>query len=181
MKDKDEKERAYREWMMVAVGLTGLLSILAIIVSTVALASKNPTRGPATVVVPANTASQASAPAKSTSMTLAVKADDEHGRKGPDGQWHDAYLPADFTVQAGETVNVTVKNYDGGPHTFTAPGLGLNVTIPGGGSLTAPKTVTFTFTAPKTPGKIAWWCAVPCDPWAMAHDGYMRGYVTVTA
>jgi hypothetical protein len=41
--------------------------------------------------------------------------------------------------------------------------------------------MTFTFTAPKKAGRYQWWCAVPCDPWAMAHDGYMRGYVTVSA
>jgi hypothetical protein len=177
-----EKDRSYREWMMVAVGLTGLLSVLAIIVSVVALSSKNPTSTTATVAVPAaaTVAKPAAAP-EATSVRLLVKADDEHGRKGPDGQWHDAFLPADFSVQAGAVVHVTVVNYDGGPHTFTAPALGLNATIPGGGSLDNPKISTFTFTAPKNAGKFAWWCAVPCDPWAMAHDGFMRGYVTVKA
>jgi len=175
-----DKERAYREWMMVAVGLTGLMSVLAIIVSAVALSSKNPNKGPTTVVVPAaaTTAAAAVAPA---SQKISIKADDEHGRKGPDGTWHDAFLPADFTVQPGQTVKVTVDNYDGGPHSFTSPSMGVNQTIPGGGSLSSPRTVTFTFTAPKTPGKYSWWCAVPCDPWAMAHDGFMRGYVTVKA
>jgi hypothetical protein len=47
--------------------------------------------------------------------------------------------------------------------------------------MSAPTHATFTFTAPNKPGKYAWWFAVPCDPWAMAHDGFMRGYVTVTA
>ncbi len=181
MADKTDPDRSYREWMMVAIGLSGLLSVLAIIVSAVALSSKNPSQGPTTTVaVPAAATSQTPA-AEPTSLKLSVKADDEHGRKGPDGTWHDAFLPADFAVQAGATVKVTVVNYDGGPHSFTSPQLGVNQTIPGGGSLTAPRTVTFTFTAPKTPGKYAWWCAVPCDPWAMAHDGFMRGFVTVKA
>ena len=178
MEDKTDKDRSYREWMMVAIGLCGLMSVLAIIVSAVALSSKTPTKGPTTVVVPAPATQAAAEP---TSLKLSVKADDEHGRKGPDGTWHDAFLPADFSVQAGATVKVTIVNYDGGPHSFTSPQLGVNQTIPGGGSLSAPRTVTFTFIAPKTPGKYAWWCAVPCDPWAMAHDGFMRGFVTVKA
>ena len=33
---------------------------------------------------------------------------------------------------------MTVVNYDGGPHSFTSPAMGVNETIPGGGSLTAP-------------------------------------------
>jgi plastocyanin len=114
-------------------------------------------------------------------VKLTVKTDVEHGRRGPDGQWHDAFLPADFTVHAGATVTVTVENQDSGPHTFTSPSMNVNQIISGGGSASAPQQVTFTFTAPAKSGKYAWWCATPCDPWSMAHDGYMRGYVTVTA
>lgn len=181
--ERETKERAWHEWMMVAVGLTGLLSVLAIIVSSVALSTSSKTT---TQVLAAPATSMRSAAAvvatpKPQAISMAVKADDEHGRFGPDKQWHDAFLPADFSVRAGSTVTVTVNNYDGGPHTFTAPSMNLNAIIPGGGSLSAPKTVTFTFKAPAKPGKYQWWCAVPCDPWAMAHDGYMRGYVTVTA
>lgn len=180
MADKTENDRAYREWMMVAVGLTGLLPVLAIIVSVVALSSNNPSRG-TTVALPAAATTAATPKPAVTSMRIAIKADDEHGRKGPDGQWHDAFLPADFSVAPGATVKITFVNYDGGPHSFTSPTMGVNQTIPGGGSLTPPRTVTVTFTAPKTAGKYAWWCAIPCDPWAMAHDGYMRGFVTVKA
>jgi len=53
--------------------------------------------------------------------------------------------------------------------------------IPGGGTPSTPRVVTFKFTAPTKAGKYQWFCAVPCDPWAMAHNGYMRGFVTVTA
>ncbi len=105
----------------------------------------------------------------------------EHARRGPDGKWHDAFLPADFTVRPGHKVTITFNNYDGGAHTFTSPAMGVNAIIPGGGSVGAPHKTTFTFTAPTKPGKYAWYCAVPCDPWAMAHDGFMRGYVTVKA
>lgn len=113
-------------------------------------------------------------------LTILVKSDAEHARKGPDGKWHDAFLPADFSVKAGQRVTVTVYNYDDMGHTFTAPSLGVNATIPGGGAK-KPGTVTFAFTAPAKAGSYQWICAMPCDPWAMAHDGYMQGRVTVTA
>jgi plastocyanin len=177
------KNRAWREWIMIGLGISGLLSIMALIVAIVALSSNTSTPTP-----PAPIASSAASPAaaiapalKPEYLTIAVKADDEHGRRGPDGMWHDAFLPADFTVRAGHSVTITVNNYDGGPHSFTSPAMGVNETIPGGGSLATPNTVKFTFKAPTKPGRYAWWCAVPCDPWAMAHDGYMRGYVTVKA
>lgn len=181
--DVESKEQAWHEWMGIAVGLTGLLSVLAIILSIVAVSSSSTSGPQAVTAVPAGYSRPATtAPAvKPESVKLLVKADDEHGRKGPDGKWHDAFLPGDFSVQAGAKVTVTVMNYDGGPHTFTAPSLGVNAIIPGGGSLSAPHQMTFTFTAPTKAGKYQWWCAVPCDPWAMKHNGYMRGFVTVTA
>jgi plastocyanin len=112
------------------------------------------------------------------SLKLVVKSDEEHGRMGPDGNWHDAFLPADFSVKAGQVVHVTVYNYDDMPHTFTAAALGVNATIPGG-SEDKPGEATFTFRAPKKAGSYTWYCAMPCDPWAMSHDGYMRGRVRV--
>ena len=169
--------RKWHEWLAVGVGLAGLISIGAIIISVVALSSKTPTAGPSTVTVTAANTAPAVAP---LAMKLSVKSDTEHAKKGPDGQWHDAFLPGDFTVKAGQTVTVTVANYDDSAHTFTAPDLGVNARI-AGGSATSPKLTTFTFKAPSKPGAYQWFCALPCDPWAMAHDGYMRGHVTVTA
>lgn len=187
--DAPGRDRAWQEWMMVGVGVTGLLSIMATIVAVVALA--NP--GTQTVqVAPASSAAVASAKptsstaavAKSEAVKLVIKTDAEHGRLGPDGKWHDAFLPANFTVHAGDRVKVTVYNYDTGQHSFTSSSLSatalINQTIPAG-SPTAPSKTTFTFTAPDQPGQYAWWCALPCDPWAMAHVGYMRGNVTVAA
>lgn len=77
-----------------------------------------------------------------------------------------------FVVTSGESAKVTVKNEDSGPHTFSAPGLGLNVFINPGA------TETFTFT-PKTPGTYMWRCEVPCGSWVMSHPGYMEGNVSV--
>lgn len=111
-------------------------------------------------------------------VSLVIKSDEEHAKKGPEGEWHDAYLPADFTIKAGATVQVVVQNYDEAGHTFTASGLGTNQMI-AAGSATKPSTTTFTFTAPAKKGQYEWHCMMPCDPWAMAHDGFMTGFVTV--
>lgn len=179
-----ERERAWHEWMGVAVGLSAVLSILALIVSLATVGSTS-TRVDV-VTVPGASVANGSAPATALvppvqALAVAIKSDSEHGRLGPDGKWHDAFLPADFTVKAGARVTITFTNYDNGPHTFTSPALGVNQIISGGTSLRSPHVVKLTFTAPNTPGHYAYWCSIPCDPWAMKHDGYMRGTVTVKA
>jgi plastocyanin len=126
----------------------------------------------------ANAGSESSSAAAVENVKLVIKSDEEKGKKGSDGEWHDAFLPADFSVAAGATVHVTVYNYDDMPHTFTAADLGTNAKIAAGSEEKASKT-TFTFTAPNKAGSYAWFCALPCDPWAMSHDGFMKGHVTV--
>lgn len=116
----------------------------------------------------------------SQAVTMNVKSDAEHGKLGPDRSWHDAFLPANFTVHAGATVTVTVYNYDNMPHSFTSHSLGVNQVI-ASGSASRPTKVTFAFTAPSRAGTYLWWCALPCDPYSMATIGFMRGYVTVRA
>ena len=111
-------------------------------------------------------------------VNLVIKSDEEKGKKGSDGNWHDAFLPADFSIEAGATMTVTVDNYDDMPHTFTAPGLGVNATIPPGSEDQASRT-TFTIHAPQKAGSYEWFCALPCDPWSMTHFGFMKGHVTV--
>jgi plastocyanin len=111
-------------------------------------------------------------------VNIVVKSDGEHAKLGPEGAWHDAFLPADFSVAPGATVKVTVLNYDEGEHSFTAPMLGLNAVV-AAGTPKEPKVTTFTFRAPAKTGSYMWFCAKPCDPWAMAHDGFMRGFVRV--
>lgn len=169
-------DQSWREWMMVGLGWTALLSVIAAILSLVALSSANPHTNIAMAAANAGPAG------KPEAVKLIIKSDTEHGKRGSDGNWHDAFLPADFTVHAGDRVTVTVVNYDTMPHSFTSSSLStgelINQMIPSG-SASAPSTTTFTFTAPSSPGKYSWWCAMPCDPWAMAHDGFMRGYVTV--
>jgi plastocyanin len=111
-------------------------------------------------------------------VKIDVKSDEEHGKMGSDGNWHDAFLPADFSVKPGSTVRVTVYNYDDMPHSFNSPQLDTNVTIPAG-SEDKPSEITFTIHAPQKAGRYEWFCALPCDPWAMSHNGFMRGYVSV--
>lgn len=100
-----------------------------------------------------------------------------------DKQLHDSYSPANFTVQAGIPVHVTVVNYDSGQHSLTSPALGLNEVFSGAPKEGDPSVKTFTFT-PKKAGSYHWRCMIPCDGgptgWAMFHNGYMSGTITVT-
>ena len=111
-------------------------------------------------------------------IVLSIKSDTQHGKRDVKGVWHDAYLPAACSVAAGQKVTFTVTNFDPAPHTFTAPGLKLNVVIAAAKGAT-PATTSFSFTAPAKKGGYDWFCAAGCDPWAMTHYGFMRGRVTV--
>jgi plastocyanin len=119
------------------------------------------------------------APRPAASISIAVKSDTEHARKGADGKWHDAFLPAQFAVHSGQHVTVTVRNYDNAVHTFTSRRLGLDVALKPG-SQAHPSLTTFSFVAPAA-GAYTWMCMGPCDTWAMTHLGFMRGRVTVLA
>ena len=176
------KDRAWREWLAVGEGLSGLLSLIAIIIALVAL-SNSGSSTTTTMTMPAATPA-AAAPtvptAAPTAVAMAYRSDTEHGRKGPNGTWHDAAVPAIYSVKAGSKVTVTLVNYDTSPHSFTAPSLGVDQIVPSG-SPGNPAKINVTFIAPAKAGHYSWYCKVPCDPWAMMHNGYMRGYVTVRA
>lgn len=113
-------------------------------------------------------------------VDLIVKTDEEHAKKGPEGVWHDAFVPARLTARPLQQVTVSIDNYDEAAHSFTSPTMGLDVTI-APGSEKAPRRTTFTFVAPSKAGRYEWFCMFPCDPWAMDHVDYMHGYVTVSA
>jgi hypothetical protein len=115
------------------------------------------------------------------------------GQKGADGLTHDTTYGANLTLEKGQRVVVTVYNFDEGPHTITAPGLKLNVKIPGATDEEkgVPSKTIFSFTPTKV-GTFRWFCSLPCDAgqkyWAMSatrkgigRDGFMAGYFTVTA
>ena len=103
-------------------------------------------------------------------------------RVGPDHKMHDSFTPADFTAPAGEKIIVTVINYDTGWHSFTAPSLHLNVLIPRARRSGVPAVQVFSFTVHRA-GVYRWHCMQPCDDesggWAMAHQGYMAGTITI--
>jgi heme/copper-type cytochrome/quinol oxidase subunit 2 len=82
-------------------------------------------------------------------------------------------------MTVGKVYEVTVLNYDSMPHTWTAPGLGVNAVVPAG-SRSKPSVTDFTV-HPTKAGTYQWFCATPCDAWSMVHNGYMRGYVKVVA
>jgi plastocyanin len=132
---------------------------------------------------PASASPGAEAPSAAAStvhkVTLSVNPQPLGGVKAPDGKVHDAFVPAAFTMKVGQTYKVTVLNYDDMPHTWTSDSLGVNVNI-SPGTDSSPSRTTFTI-HPTKAGSFLWYCATPCDSWAMAHDGYMRGHVTVVA
>jgi plastocyanin len=169
--NSSQVSRAASGYTMLAVTIAVLLSMAALLAVAFKLNNNGNT-------LPASAATETAAPA-AEGVKLTIKSDEEHGKKGSDGNWHDAYLPADFSVKAGATVKVTVYNYDDMPHTFTAPGLGVNAEI-AAGSEGKPSKTTFTIDAPQEAGSFEWFCALPCDPWSMTHFGFMKGHVTVT-
>ncbi len=111
---------------------------------------------------------------------------------GPDNKTHDAFVPYNFTVYAGQTVKLTFENFDDMPHSFVSPALGLSFQVPGSQTAGAPEISQYQFTE-ATPGTYRWWCSLPCDSdaggWAMTTGsdgqpgqiGYMGGFITVLA
>ena len=93
------------------------------------------------------------------------------------------------TISGGnETVNGTaVASIDNSQiaHTFSVPGLGVNVLIPAVAKGQNSVVVTFEFTPQKT-GTFVWHCVAPCGSGAdgmsgaMATMGWMEGNVTVS-
>src|SRR5690349_16417955 len=84
----ESPEKVRQEWIMIAVGLIALMSLLAIVLSIVAIgsSSKNTTTVLRVAAPAAGAGAAAAAPvAKPMSMTIAIKADDEHGKLGPGG------------------------------------------------------------------------------------------------
>ena len=104
---------------------------------------------------------------------------------GSNKRTHDAYIPAFISARANQKVIVTIYNLDTTPHSFTAPSLGLNAIAVGAKAQGAVGMTTFSFTAAKT-GVYHWKCILPCDngganAWAMTHDGFMAGTITIRA
>ena len=141
----------------------------------------------------ASAATASSAKKEATAYRTMIIVGHVLGQKGPDGLTHDTTYGANLSVERGQKVVVTVYNFDEGPHTITDPALKLNVKIPGAKDEErgVPSKTVFTFTASKV-GTTRWFCSLPCDAgqkyWAMSagkkgsgQDGFMAGYITVTA
>ena len=132
------------------------------------------------------TTTAASVP-KTADITLVVQSD---LKIGPDGQLHDAFTPCNFTVYAGQEVNLTIINYDNGDHSFTSTSLGVNFVVPPSNETGVPTVSNFQFNE-ATAGVYRWYCNYPCDThsggWDMTTGsdgqpdqiGYMGGFVTV--
>lgn len=75
-----------------------------------------------------------------------------------------------FAVMPGVPVKVTVTNYTGDGHSFTAPGLGVSFFIRPG-QARAPSTTVFTF-VPRERGVFHWYCALPCGEMGMSGNIY---------
>jgi hypothetical protein len=101
---------------------------------------------------------------------------------GPDGKMHDAFIPTDIAALVGQRVIVTIYNYDRGRHSITASALHLNVLLPAARRAGVPSVTVFTLRVGKA-GVYHWRCMQPCDDmatgWAMLHDGYMAGTITI--
>jgi hypothetical protein len=93
-------------------------------------------------------------------------------KPGPEGEKHDAFTTTEFAVQAGRPQELRIDNTDDVRHSITSPEAGVNIVV-------MPGTHTYTLRV-KHPGSFRWFCAFPCDEWAMQHPGYMAGYITVS-
>ncbi|HEY5262326.1 MAG TPA: hypothetical protein VIJ33_09450 [Solirubrobacteraceae bacterium] len=93
-------------------------------------------------------------------------------KPGPDGKLHDAFSVTNFYTHVGQPVKLVINNTDTTDHSITAPGTGVNIIV-------RPGTHTYTLLVRKA-GRFQWMCTMPCDPYSMAHDGYMRGYITAS-
>ena len=131
------------------------------------------------------------APAGATVVLTIVSYDDGTAPLPPASPWGQVW-GADATY--GATTGGT-ELVDGSPvhsipndqvaHTFTIPGLLINVPIPAAQSSSHPVTVTFTFRVTKK-GTFSWLCVAPCGSGetgmggAMNTPGWMEGHVTFT-
>lgn len=134
-------------------------------------------------------------PASERHVTLAIIPASARLAKGPDGAYHDAFIPSSIAVRVGQVIYLNIVNYSPDSHSFDVPDLRLNLDIapattdPAGS--TKPDTTTAMF-AVAQPGVYHWSCRKLCDGdasnWAMSdgtgqvvgQDGFMAGTITAT-
>lgn len=110
-------------------------------------------------------------PTAAVAKMVALKVVPEY-KRGPEGEKHDAFSTTEFAVRVGQPQQLRIDNTDSVPHSITAPGADVNIVI-------LPGVHTYTLLV-KHAGTFLWFCTFECDEWAMAHVGYMSGYITAS-
>ncbi len=163
-------DAAARKFGLRALAGAGILA--AVVMSLVALARTTGTN--TTTLAVANEATAAPPTGGPSAQTKVIELSViASGKKGPDGKLHDDFTVTDFQVTVGQPVTLRIDNTDTVPHSLTAPAAGVSIIV-------LPGTHDYTLLV-KQAGKFEWHCVFPCDPWSMAHVGYMRGFITATA
>jgi hypothetical protein len=93
-------------------------------------------------------------------------------KPGADGKLPDAFSVTNFYVHARQAIKLVINNTDDAAHSIVAPGAGVNIMV-------KPGTHTYTLLVRKA-CRFEWFCGMPCDPYSMAHDSYMRGFITAS-
>jgi plastocyanin len=159
--DASRRTAAQRIGVVLLGALAVVLALIAVDVLVIDGAQAAPARPTVNVVKVAGTAQVE--PTVDLSVSPGVK-------PGPDGKLHDAFSITNFTVRAGQPVTLVINNTDTSDHSITAMGAGVNIVV-------RPGLHTYTLLVHKQ-GRFEWICTFPCDPYSMAHVGYMRGYIT---
>jgi hypothetical protein len=157
--------------------IAGMGILAAVLMSMVALVQSSAPRTIVEATVrPAAATVAAASPAAATAPTTAAKVVNlkviPEGKKGPEGTLHDEFTVTEFNVKVGQPETLRIDNTDEVPHSITSAEAGVNIVV-------RPGTHDYTLDVSKA-GKFEWNCAYPCDPWSMAHTGYMAGYITAT-
>jgi plastocyanin len=163
---RESGEVAAKQFGLKALAGAGIVA--AVLMSAVALVHSGE-KNEARAASRASAEQLAGLPRVASSVSLKVIAE---YKPGPEGEKHDAFTVTEFAVHAGQPQQLKIDNTDTVPHSITAPGAGVNITI-------MPGVHTYTLDV-KTPGRYLWFCTFVCDEWAMEHPGYMSGYITVS-
>ena len=161
---------AARKFGLMALAGAGILA--ALVMSLVALVQTTATN--TTTLAVASQAAAALPTGAPSALTKVIELKViASGKKGPDGKLHDDFTVTEFHVTVGQPLTLRIDNTDTVPHSITSPEAGVSIIV-------LPGTHDYALLV-KQAGKFEWHCVFPCDPWSMAHVGYMRGFITTTA
>ncbi len=159
-------ETAARSFGLKALAGAGIAA--AVLMSMVALIHSSE-RQEARAASQAAATRAAAEPRVATQVSLSVIPE---YKRGPEGEKHDAFTVTEFTVHVGHPQELRIDNTDTVPHSITAPAAGVNIVV-------MPGVHTYALIV-KRAGTFLWYCTFACDEWAMAHPGYMSGYITAS-